>query len=207
MQIIIDGVKVDLELPKREVTLKHVINEVEDFLIKVGKLPVGLKFNGQELSQKELDAKESCVLTGREILDFAVRDGIDFLIDNVDGVISGAKAFRERIWRFSCSLQQGKPTAEPHVILKELNDFFEFWVHLSQLVPDVIQATKIHATTFTECFKSINSLLKEAVAAMQKQDNALAGDLMCYEVIPRIDSLQNALPEIRKGIVHLKSAK
>ena len=77
MQIIVEDTEVNLDLPDRAVTLEEVLDEVEEFLLSSGWVPVALNVNGHEFTQEDLEKRKSTQLEGNERLKFSPSYSLD----------------------------------------------------------------------------------------------------------------------------------
>lgn len=196
MQVIIEGAEVDIPLPDREVTLKQLVDEVETFLLEVGKVPVALNIDGVELSQEELLDRELEKLTGSEVLKFGVVSVLEFLRDNLEGAAAANGQLIEHIRTFSQEVGAAQPPSNGEELVNELSHFCDFWFRLSQLLPDEFSVLQFDGKLFAQFFESLTKLFEEIVDAIEQQDLVLAADLMMYEVLPAVEALDKAIPTI-----------
>lgn len=207
MQIIIEGHQVDLQLPRENVLLREVIREVEDFLFSLGKLPNALRLDGEDLSQEELDRLLDRPLCGEETLEFGVETVIDFVVSN----LKGAKVANQEL----CKLIQGFADGihDPNVVEiggrlgEELSHFFDFWLRLSQLIPEQFSSLTIgeEGLSISDCLDSLRSHLEQSLGAMEDNDFVLAADLLQYEVLPLIEGVDEVIPSLTDRISALET--
>ncbi|MCB1136296.1 MAG: hypothetical protein KDK78_08520, partial [Chlamydiia bacterium] len=69
MEIIVEDARVEIDLTRQGVKLAEVVDEVEQYLLSVGRVPTALSIDGHALTQEELESRQQDVLSGRERLD------------------------------------------------------------------------------------------------------------------------------------------
>ena len=196
MEIIIEDNKVDFQLPDREVYLKDIVDEVETFLLSVGKVPTSLSINGQELEQEELEKRLPDRLSGDEELKFGVTRVIEFVADNLQGAIKANAELLKILSTFADEIYSPDKTVKAQDLIVELNQFFQFWHRIHGLVPQEINRFKFDGKTFDVCFEEMTKSLEEVVHAMEAKDFVLAADLLQYEFSPGLEAIQEQLPKI-----------
>ena len=88
-------------------------------------------------------------------------------------------------------------TIDQQHLVTELNNFFDFWLKLSRLLPEQFQQMDFDGKNFQQCFDGLRTLLEEVVTAMEGHDFVLAADLLQYEVISAIETIQSRIPELK----------
>lgn len=194
MQIIVEGQSIDIDLPRENVELREVVEEVETFLLSVGKVPVALNIDGHELSQTELEAREKDPLSGNEVIHFGVKTVFDFVLEHVEGASQANQELLKHIPIFAEEIHQTEKTVDPVNLINEINHFFDFWYRMQQLLPHFFQEVHFSDKTLQEILDSIRQVLQEAKDAMERDDFVLAGDLLTYEVVPLIENVDGGLP-------------
>ena len=197
MQIIVDNTKVDIKLPERDVPLQQVIDEVETFLLGVGKVPVGLTIDGKALTQEELETRQKELLKGSETIEFGVITIFAFLQNNLDGAAQANEELLKSISAFAEEIHTTEKSVDGSQLVLELNHFFDFWLRLKGFLPDEFAALDFDGKSFQQLFDGLRALFEEAVAAMEENDFVLAGDLLQYEVVPAIESVHRAIPSLK----------
>ncbi len=202
MQIIVEDNIVNLELPRKNVSLKQVVDETETFLLTVGKVPVGLSINGVALSQEELLRREGEILQGDEVFKFDVIALAQYLIGNLDGAALSHERLTKRIQTFAQELHSPAKSIDSQTFFKEFTDFFEFWWRLHTLFPDSFKAVSFADKPFFQHFSGVQSLLGESVKAMEGNDFVLASDLLQHEVVPAMEVMREAIPQLKATITN-----
>lgn len=201
MKITIEETQVELPLPKKDVRLQQVIEEVEDFLLSVGRVPVGLAIDQKKLTQEELDAKLHDVLTGEEHLAFTVEGIFSYLIQHLDGARGANEELKKKIlsWAKSIQLEEVSQQEGKELVI-ELNHFFDFWFKLGRLVPEDVGAIQFQDKEYGQLFEELGALFKEIVEAMTENDFVLAADLLQYEVVPSLEVIDQVIPALKKRL-------
>jgi len=205
MQIIVEGKKINIDLPRENVELKEVIQEVETFLYSVGKIPCTLIIDGKTLTQEDLDQRECEVLSGKEILEIGVKGIFEFVSESLDGAKNANKELVKQLQHFIDQLRKDQANKANATILDEINHFFDFWLKLHGLIPDQFSGLNFGSRTAIQLFEEFRTLLGEAVASMEKSDNVYAADLMEYEIKPMIEVVDRVIPTLKSRIETLRS--
>jgi hypothetical protein len=198
MEIIIEDAKVEMSLPRDNVSLKELIDEVEGFLFNVGKIPVALTINGSELTQKELEHRENEELSGKEKIEFGVITVLEFLNQNLEGASLANQELKKHISTFAKEIYETNKTVTGDELVKEMNNFFDFWLRLSSLLPDDFTAMKFSGKAFNEVFDNLRATFTEIVEAMEDNDFVLASDLLQYEVLTAVEDIDSGIPRLRE---------
>lgn len=205
MQIIIEGKTVDFDLPRKDIQLNEVIEEIETFLYTVGKIPCTLSINGKQLTQEDLEKMETTVLKGTETLDIGVKGIFEFVCESLDGAQVANKELIKLLQNFTDQLRKDQANADNAAILDEINHFFDFWLKLHGLIPDQFNGLNFGSRTITQLFEEFKTLLGEAMTSMEKSDNVYAADLMEYEIKPMIELVDRAIPTLKSRIETLRA--
>lgn len=203
MRIIIDNEEVELELPNKEVKVREVIDEVEDFLLTVGRIPNSLKINGKELTQEELLQRQEDSLAGEETLEFGASTIFDFVIEHLDGALQANQELRRQIQTFADEIHSSEKTVRAEDVVGEVNNFFQFWLRMHGLLRDQFQQLSFDGETFENHLDHMRNTLKEALQAMEGEDWVLVADLFQYEMIPLVEVIDTTLPELRQTVEKL----
>lgn len=200
MLIIFDDKEVDFELPKKDVKLKQVLDEVEDFLFQVGKIPVSLSINDQELAQEDLDKRENLLLTGDEKLRFGVISIFEFINVNLDGAASANQELMKSIKIFAEEIHSAEKSMKPEQIVEEVNHFFDFWIRMNKLIPEEFAQVSFAGKDFKEVTELLQALFEESLKAMEGHDFVLAADLLQYEIVPVVEQIDQVIPELKAKV-------
>lgn len=198
MQIIIDDVSVELDLPKKDVSLRSVITETEEYLFSVGKVAVGLTLNGQELTEEQVNADVDKTATDQDILHFAVLDITDYILGNLDAAMNANDTLKERLLTFSEEILSATQPSEKEALVSEFTQFFDFWLSCNQIISEEVSQVKFGQKSFHDYISLLQSLLEEIVEAMEKNDFVLAADLLQYEVVSALDDLPSSIEQLKK---------
>jgi hypothetical protein len=201
VKIIVEQSEIELDLPERETTLQQVVEEVEDFLLTVGKVPIGLTIGDEELSQEEFEERLKMDLSGDERLTFQVEGVFCYLIGHLDGAIGANEELRKKIAEFASSIQQDdRAEVDGKTLVMELNHFFDFWFKMGRLVPEDVAALDFKGKEYGQLFEELGNLFREIVEAMEEQDFVLASDLLQYEVIPAVEAIDQVVPALKERL-------
>lgn len=200
MEIIVEDTKVDIDLPDREVTLKDVVDEVEEFLLSVGRIPNALNINGKELSQEEMDERMGELMQGSEVITFGCVRVFDFLLENLEGAKLANQQLVGKVKTFAEEIHEAEKTVEGEHLVLEFNNFFDFWVKFERLLPDDVNTLKFDDKPFSDFFEGVKSLLEEVVSALEASDLVLAADLLQYEIVPSVEKIDQVIPDLQEKI-------
>lgn len=203
MRITIDGEEVDFELPQKEVKIREVIDEVEDFLLSVGRIPQSLKVNGKEFTQEELAEKQEFILTEKDALEFGVINIFDFVIAHLEGAIGANEELKKQIQHFADEVHTSEKTVSSEEIIEEINQFFQFWVRMHSLIKEEFDSLRLNEKTFEEHLQAMQEVLKETLQAMETEDWVLVADLLQYEMVPLLEVLNEVIPDLKNTIAKL----
>lgn len=196
MQITIDDKTVDFELKKKKVALKDVVDEVEQFLFSVGKIPISLCIDGKEMTQEELDQRLENIMEGKEALKFGTINVLEFVKQNIEGAQEANGGLVAKVQSFADELHDQNKSVDLREVTSEIEHFFAFWTRIHGLVPDVFASITFKDQSFDTFLESMHTLLKEILDAMNSQDFVLAADLLQYEVIPVIEEIGQHIPKM-----------
>ena len=196
MLIVVDDASVDLELPRDNVKLGEVIQEVEDYLFSVGRVPISLAINDQPLSQEEMESRLEDLLKGEEALRFSSVTVAEFVMDNIKAVSGANQELLKLVKSFAEDLHSAQRTASPETLVQELNHFFDFWLRLNGMLPEVFDKVTFGERSLSELFEDIRKVLGETVQAMEDQDFVMAADLLRYEILPAIEAVDKGIPDL-----------
>lgn len=202
MKIVVEGAVVELDLPAPQVTLKEVIDEVEDFLFNVGKIPTSLEIDRVCLTQDDLNQRQKEILTGKEHLEFGVMGIVEFVIDNLEGAGHAHEELIGTIRKFAENIHRLKDQHLVHEMMNELNYFFDFWTKLNGLLPEQFQGLSVgvRKVSFEESLFCLQNILEESLKAMEGLDFVLAADLLQYEALDLIQGINNLIPDLQQRI-------
>ncbi len=206
MRIIIEEHDIEWKLPTdRKIYLKDIIEEVETFLLTVGKVPMALTIDGHALVQEELEQRQDDELAGKEVLEFGVIELSDFILDNLEGASHANAKLLENINTFADELYSTNKTIEPKAVIEGLKDFFFFWYRLNNLFPKVFGGVKLSGSSLEERIAQLQDIFKDIVAAMEDQDTVLAADLLQYEVGPIVEAIGKGVPAMKERVQEFKN--
>ncbi len=205
MQIIVENKTFDIELPDHDVVLKDVIEEVETALLELGRVPQTLTIDGKELTQEELEVRLDNTMLGSEVLEFGVLSFEGFVLNSLEGSGKANEDLLKKLEAFANDLQENAKRVDSKALVQDFRDFLEFWMKMQGFFPEAFQSLKFNDKSGSEFFEALRSLLEEVVKSMGANDFTLAGDLLRYEVIPLVDSVQKVIPEFRKQIEQKQS--
>jgi hypothetical protein len=204
MKLIVEETEIELDLPRENVKLCDVANEMEEFLFTVGKVPCGLSINGCQLEQEDYERRENEILQGDEVFHFEVMSVLRFLNENLEGAAEANRLLIVSIGAFCKGIQEGGNEDVGPKLLDELQQFFQFWLKLSQLLPELIERVDFGGRKIFQVLEEIRSLLQEIVTAMEEGDFVLATDLFQYEVTPILEGVARGVPVLKEEIEKLE---
>ncbi len=207
MKIIVEETEVELDLPDREVTLRDVADEVEEFLFTVGKVPVGLAIDGVELDQEDYERRQEEVVSGEETFKFNVVTLLEFLVDNLEGAEKANLQLIESLKAFCSDLQEERDSKQGEQLVLEMQHFFDFWLKLSQLLPETVALVDFGGKKLQEILENVCNFLKEIVEALEEDDLVLATDLFQYEVTPLLEAVAKGVPQFKEELAKLETSK
>jgi hypothetical protein len=205
MRIIIEDNSIEWELPEKNVLLRQIIEEMETFLLTVGKVPIALIIDGESLTQGELEKRQEESVTGDEVLEFGVMNLTDFVIENLQGAKEANTTLVGLIETFADELYSSTKSVEPQEVIEDLRNFFFFWFRINSLFPLVFEGIDFDGSTLDERIGQLQDLFKEIVEAMEEEDVVLAADLLQYEVSPVIEVIGASIPILEKKIHTMKA--
>jgi hypothetical protein len=200
MKIVVEDEILELELPRENVRLGQVIEEVEDFLFTVGKVPQALSIDSTVLSQEDLQARVEQVLSGTETLEFGVISVPKFILGNVEGAMGANEEFVKNIEIFAEEIHSAEKSVSPDAVIQEMTQFFDFWIRIQNLVPIAFTDFSAGGKTIQQTLDAFRALLGEIVSAMEDKDFVLAADLLQYEVAPLVKGIGEGLPQLRSNL-------
>jgi hypothetical protein len=198
MEIIVENTSVKIDLPKEGAPLKQVINEVEDYLLSVGRIPTARTIDGLVFDQEMLDAELEKVLKGKERLEFGVVNVVDFVIENLSNVEPANEELLKRLSSYADQIYRNQGSEQSDELVSELTHFFEFWLKMRGLLPSYFAQVQVGDRSLSGIFDDLKAVLEEVLAAMQDDDFVLAADLIQYEVVPAIEGVQKGIPELKR---------
>ena len=71
---------------------------------------------------------------------------------------------------------------------------------MSRLLPEQFEQIDFDGKTFQQQFDGLRSFFEEIVSAMEEHDFVLATDLLQYEVVPAIETIDNGIPKLREQL-------
>lgn len=202
MKIIVEEKEIELELPRKNVTLLQVIDEVELFLFEVGKVPVALAFNGENLTQEQLEELQPQVLSGSEVLNFGVMSILDYLQQHLIGIREANQLLLQDMKAFACQIKEGSPS-EGNKLVDGLRHFFEFWGKFCRMCPEGVQGIQANSRTLPATLHALQGLMEEVLKAMENSDFVLASDLLQFEVMPAIASIDSIVPLVQEKMIQI----
>lgn len=200
MKVIIDGNEVEFELPRKEVLVREVVGEVEQFLFSHGRIPHSLKIDNKELTQEELDARENDMLTGNECFEFIAQGVFDFIVENIDGATQANQELTKQITEFADKVHSSPEQAEAGDLIGELEHFFQFWIRMQGLLDEHFQGLQFDGKNFIDHLEGMREILQEVLSAMEDKDWVLSADLLQYEMVPQIEVMDKVIPELRETL-------
>ncbi|MDF2577243.1 MAG: hypothetical protein K0S74_727 [Chlamydiales bacterium] len=206
MQIIIEGISVDLELPGKDVKVKQVVEEVEAYLLSEGKVPVALSIDGRSLTQEQFEAMQENILTGAEVLDFGVVRLEQFMLNQLQGVAVAHDALLQQIRIFADNLVYNTVN-NAEIVMNELKHFFEFWTNLYQLFPRECESLVFNGQNFEGWLNGLAPKFQEVVAAMESSDFPKASDLIKSDIIPLLELTKPVIAAMEEKFMTSLSAK
>lgn len=198
MEIVIDGLSVEMEVPNPEVTLKAVVEETEDYLFSVGKVAVALMINGAQINESDLEALESQKAQESDKLEFTAITLSDYVLNHLEAIGPASENLKKRLSKFSEQILASTRPTERQELVAEFTQFFDFWISFQKLFPEETACVKFGAKNFEDYFAFLQGLLKEIVESMEKNDFVLAADLIQYEVIVALDDLGPAVEKLKE---------
>ena len=201
MKIIVEGETLELDLKGRTLKLSDVIEEVEGFLLTIGKIPIALNIDGEELTQEDLDQRSDNQMRGDEVLNFGTMGLSEFVAENLEGALEANKLLVRDINTFADELYSTEKTVDPTRVTSDIRDLYLFWLHLYRLLPKVFDGVDFGGKNFKNLFEDLQVVFKDIVTAMEEQDTVLASDLLQYEVCPVIDILTGGIPHLKENVL------
>jgi hypothetical protein len=203
MRITIEDDSIDLDITEKDMLLKHVIEEIETFLLTVGKVPISLIIDGHSLTQEELETRQENPLTGDEEIEFGVMSLSEFMIENIEGAFEANKELIAKISSFADELYATEKTISPSDVVESLRQFFFFWFRIGKLFPHVFETVPFAGETFSDRIMNMKNFFQEIVDALEENDTVLAADLLQYEVNPIIEIVNETIPLLKEKILEL----
>ncbi|MCH1430199.1 MAG: hypothetical protein GWP59_00460 [Chlamydiales bacterium] len=206
MEIIIDDIHVDLDLPKEDVSLQTVVEETEDYLFSVGKVAVSLTYNGKKITESELDQLLKRSAQKSDKLQFSVLSINDYVLNHLEAVVPANENLKQRLLTFSEQILSASKPTERQELVAEFTQFFDFWLNFQKLFPEETSKVKFGTHSFEDYFASLQKMLKEIVEAMEKNDFVLAADLIQYEVVTMLDELSPTVEKLKQLVSERQSS-
>lgn len=200
MKIIAEENEIEMDLPRENVCLKDVVEEVEDFLLSIGRVPTALSIDGAALSQDELDSRLDSEMSGEEVLEFGTITLEKFVVESLEGASDANRELVNQLQRFAEELQSPEGAPNSTRIVADLNQFFDFWIRLYQLVPLVFETVTFDGKNLMDYLNGLRSLLEEVIGALESADVVLAMDLLRYEVCPAIEAVDAGIPQAVEAV-------
>ncbi|MBN4067028.1 hypothetical protein JYU14_02990 [Simkania negevensis] len=198
MEITIDNQTVTLDLPSKPTRIEQLFEEVEIFLLSQGKITQGVSINDQSLSPKELEKKFQETLKGNEKFQFVTIPIEEFILEHLEGAHESNKTLVKNIKTFADELNNPPLSVNPTLIIEEFKLFLQFWAQLNSMFPTHFAGLKFDQLPFPDFVKKTQELLEEIVQALEDHDLVLASDLLEYEIIPLVKSVQSITPQLKK---------
>ncbi|SCA58522.1 hypothetical protein AB751O23_AD_00380 [Chlamydiales bacterium SCGC AB-751-O23] len=205
MEIIIDDIHVDLDLPKDDVTLQTVVEETEDYLFSVGKVAISLTYNDKKITESELTKLLKGTAKKSDKLQFSVLSINNYVLNHLEAVVPANENLKKRLLTFSEEILSSSRPTERKELVSEFTQFFDFWLNFQKLFPEETSKVKFGTYSFEDYFASLQKMLKEIVEAMEKNDFVLAADLIQYEVVIMLNELSPTVEKL-KELVEKKEA-
>jgi len=203
MQIIVEDNTIEWTLSKEGILLKTIIEEVETFLLTVGRVPIELIIDGESLSQDELERRQEEPVKGEEIIEFGVMTLTNFVLENLEGASNANEELISKINRFADELYLTTKTVDPQEMIEGLRDFFFFWTRMNHLFPNIFSIVLIDDDLLEKHIEQLQEVFKEIISAMEEEDTVLSADLLQYEVAPIIEAIGRGIPNIKDHILSL----
>ncbi|SCA63220.1 hypothetical protein SCG7109_AK_00060 [Chlamydiales bacterium SCGC AG-110-M15] len=200
MQIVIEDNTIEWKLTKENVLLKTIVEEVETFLLTVGRVPIALTIDGESLTQEDLDKRQDTQMKGDEVLEFGVMTLTDFVLENLEGASNANDDLLGKINRFADELYSSTKTVDPQEMVGGLRDFFFFWARMNTLFPQIFIEVQLGDHVLSEHIEQLQEIFKEIISAMEEEDTVLAADLLQYEVAPIIEIVGKGIPSMKNQI-------
>lgn len=200
MQIIIEDACLTWDLEGKNLLLQQVVDEVEEFLFTVGRVPVGLIIDGHSLTQEELEEQQEEKIKGDEVFEFEVIGVTEFVLQNMEGADEANNKLIENIKTFANELYCSSKTIDPREVIEEIKHFYFFWIRLQNLIPEAFKGVDFGGKEFSEIIVEIQKIFKEIVDAMEEEDCVLVADLLQYEVVPFIETISQSISMLKENI-------
>lgn len=197
MKIIIEGKPVVFDVRGKEILYRVVVAEVEEFLLRLGKIPVGLKINGESLTQEGLEESLDKIINTNDEMEFTVEEITAHLANQLDGCLTSNENLVNLIESLTTDAETDIGADQWREVANQLNDFFQYWHKLNRLVGYHLEGVTVKKRNLDSILKQVLAICQETVVALENKDLVLVVDLLRYEMIPLIRIVDEFIPKLK----------
>lgn len=196
MQIIIDDKIIHLDLPRNDIVMKQVVDEVESYLLSEKQVPVSLAVDGVSFTQSDLEEAYQRILNGNETLEFGIVKLQDYMVDQLSGVAIAHETLINQMAELISDMKKGIMD-QVEAISAEFHHFFEFWTYFYQMFPEECQDLAFGEKNFEGWLNNLVDKLKEVVLQLEAKDFLQAADILERELVPDLILAKPIIPAIQ----------
>lgn len=185
---------------------KFVVENLDSLLGSAGYgAKLGSLLNASGASEGELKPQVQQLLTFCKNLSIILTGRIKEATEPFEELKNAAKGLADlvpQLMEVPVLLQTGKDkTAMGYVI--EFTEYSDKLIRINHILKEQgildISGIIVDGRRFDDFFRDFNDILRELVEAFDSQDSVLIGDLLEYEIAPRVETLDLYMDEIEKS--------
>lgn len=197
MQVIIDEIEENFSIEGKQVSLKEVVTELEDFLFTKGRILSSLKIDGREVSILNFSEEQSVLSESNRIKCFS-QTFQEFFLERVRSAKEANRSFSEQIRQLSSQLRAGRNSPEMWQNLKEESkSFFLFWKRFQVYLSSQEEGRE---SSFCRWMEKMKGQMDSILSAVENRDEGLAADLIDKELFPLLQKADQFLLEMEKNL-------
>ena len=196
MKVSVNGQAIDITL-ENEKTVGDILKSFESEMEKNDATTVKIVLDGKEIASNEFESILNKELTDATTIDFGVVSKME-IISSLHVISDELASLAEKLVNIPVLLQSGKDKAASEII-EELATTCNNFCHtgtMAMLFPDVYGKLVINGAKLDDFFKELLPILGDFEAALKDKDTVTLGDLSEYEMVPRLQSIVDAIKAI-----------
>lgn len=196
MKLSVNGQAIDITL-ENEKTVGDVLKSFENEMAKNDATTVKIVLDGKEISSEEFDSILGAEISEKTTLDLSVISKAE-ITASLYNIADTFSVLSEKLKDIPVLLQSGKDKSAAEIIRElatECNTFCHITT-MTMLFPDLYGKMMIDGASLNDFFKELLPILNDFETAMKDKDTVTLGDLSEYEMVPRLQSIVNAIKSV-----------
>ena len=181
----------------KSLALGALLNEVEHFLQKKRKVPVGIAINKKTLTEEELTERMHQVLDTADSVTFYTATLQEHAIELVKGSHEATAALVQLIEEVKGSLVQDEQGTQWENLTIELENFFLYWRKIAIAIPEGLDSVIVEGKSVLVVIEGLLEMCQNLVDSVEKGEFSSVVQVLDEGIVPALRQLDQTVDDLQ----------